>query len=88
MSPSPIPLSQVGTVCDEIDFDQFTKTTNIGPTLAQQTADQTWAQGSKVSLTLPAGVFTRSLGRETDLHGDTGERPGAAGLAELQGRRP
>ncbi len=55
--PSAIPLSQIGTVCDEIDIGQFASPA-AGPVLAQQTAAQTWAQGSHVSLTLPNGVFT------------------------------
>ena len=60
--PNPIPFSQIGTVCDEVDIGQVTKTTPSGPTLAHQTADQTWAQGSHVSLTLPAGVFNEASG--------------------------
>jgi trimeric autotransporter adhesin len=62
--PNPIPLSQIGSVCAEIDIDQFTNHTVVdtGPLLAQQTADQTWKQGSKVSMTLAAGTFTDPLG--------------------------
>jgi hypothetical protein len=58
--PTAIPFSQIGSVIDQIDIDQFHQTTNQGPSLAQQTPDQTWAQGSHVSLTLPAGVFSES----------------------------
>jgi hypothetical protein len=64
--PNPIPLSQISSVCDEIDIDQFTNHTVVdtGPSLAQQTAAQTWKQGSKVSMTLATGTFTDPL-RET-----------------------
>ena len=63
--PNPIPLSQISSVCAEIDIDQFTNHTAVdtGPSLALQTADQTWKQGSKVSLTLPTGTFTDPLGQ-------------------------
>jgi hypothetical protein len=55
--PNPIPYSQVGTVCDEIDIGQFAGVAP-GPSLVQQTPNQTWAQGAHVSLVLPTGVFT------------------------------
>jgi hypothetical protein len=61
--PSPIPFSQIGTVCDEIDVGQVANRTP-GPVLAQQTANQTWAQGSHVSLTLPTGVFVDASGEK------------------------
>ena len=60
--PAPIPFAQIGTVCDEIDIGQFSNTTSVGPALVQQTPNQTWAQGSHVSLTLPAGTFSDGSG--------------------------
>ena len=64
--PDPIPFSQIGTVIDEIDIDQFIdrQTTNLGPSLAKQTPYQTWAQGSHVFLTLPTGVFSEPSGQK------------------------
>lgn len=59
--PNPIPFSLIGTVCDEVDVGQVNAPA-AGPTLAQQTANQTWAQGSHVALTLPAGTFSEPSG--------------------------
>ncbi len=57
--PDPIPFAQLGSVIAQIDIGQFVDHQTIiqGPTLAQQTPDQIWAQGSLVALVLPAGLF-------------------------------
>lgn len=60
-NPSPIPFSMITTVFSQIDVGQFISQA-AGPSLAQQTANQTWAQGLHVSLTLPAGVFSAPSG--------------------------
>ena len=64
--PQPIPFSQIGSAFDEIDIGQFSRQSLIetGPTLAQQTAGQTWTQGSHVTLTLAASTFTDPLGQK------------------------
>ena len=64
-NPNPIPLSQITTVCDGIDIDQFVahQVVNVGPTLALQTAAQTWVQGAHVSLTLPVNTFSELSGK-------------------------
>jgi hypothetical protein len=61
--PQPIPFSQVSTVIVQADFGTFSgqTVTDTGPTVAKQTANQTWVQGSKVSLVLAAGTFTDPL---------------------------
>ncbi len=59
--PNPIPFSLIDTVCDEVDVGQISAQT-AGPSLVQQTANQNWAQGSHVSLTLPAGTFSEPSG--------------------------
>ncbi len=59
--PNPIPFSLIDTVCDEVDVGQIAVQT-AGPSLVQQTANQYWAQGSHVSLTLPAGTFSEPSG--------------------------
>ena len=61
--PNPIPFSQIGTVVDEIDIGQVSGR-DPGPSLVQQTANQTWTQGSKVSLTIPAGTFSDGSGEK------------------------
>jgi hypothetical protein len=64
-NPQPIPFAQIGSVFAEVDFGQVNGQPVIetGPTLVRQTANQTWKQGSKVSLTLPAGTFADPLGQ-------------------------
>ncbi len=60
-NPSPVPFSMLTSVFNEVDVGQFTAHA-AGPSLAQQTANQTWTQGSHVSLTLPAGAFSEPSG--------------------------
>jgi hypothetical protein len=59
--PNPVPFSLIDTVCDEVDVGRINALV-AGPSLIQQTANQTWAQGSHVSLTLPAGTFSEPSG--------------------------
>jgi Calpain family cysteine protease/Putative Ig domain len=60
-NPNPVPFSLLSTVFAEVDVGQVTSHTG-GPSLSMQTANQTWAQGSRVSLTLPAGAFSEPSG--------------------------
>jgi hypothetical protein len=62
--PNPIPFFQIGSVCEGVDIGQFVdpNVTTLAPTLAQQTADQSWTQGSCVSLTLAAATFADQCG--------------------------
>ena len=59
--PNPIPFSVIDTVCDEVDVGKVSAQP-VGPSLVQQTANQTWTQGSHVSLTLPSGTFSEPSG--------------------------
>ena len=61
--PQPIPFSQIRNVIVQADFGTFSgqTVTDTGPKVAQQTANQTWVQGSQVSLVLAAGTFADPL---------------------------
>jgi trimeric autotransporter adhesin len=64
-NPQPIPFSKISSVFAEIDFGHISSQPPVetAPTVANQTANQTWTAGSTLLFALPANTFSAIPGQ-------------------------